>query len=77
MNRYYFNFRQGDDFAPDRIGMYLPDLDAARDEAIRTWHDLIVVAARDGDVPDCAIEITDAAGERVLTIPFGDWATLH
>ena len=36
MNKYHFNFRKGDQLTRDRIGMYLPDLDAAREEAIVT-----------------------------------------
>ena len=71
MNRYYFNFRVGDQIERDRIGMFLPTLDDARDEAIRTWSDLVEVAAAGGDLPDCAIEITDAAGEPILSMPFG------
>ena len=59
------------------IGMYLPNLDAARDEAIQTWHDLIEVAANGSELPDCAIQITDAGGEPVLTIPFSYRAHLH
>ena len=77
MNRYYFNFREGDQIERDRIGMFLPNLDAARDEAIRTWSDLVKIAASGSELPDCAIEITDAAGEAVLTIPFGDRGRLH
>ena len=77
MNRYYFNFRQGDQIERDGIGMFLPTLDDARDEAIRTWSDLAEIAASGSELPDCAIEITDAAGEAVLTIPFGDKARLH
>jgi len=77
MNRYYFNFREGEEIVRDRVGMYLPNLDAARDEAIRIWHDLVEVAAHGGDLPDCAIQIADSDGEPVLTIPFGDRATLH
>ena len=77
MNRYYFNFRQGDQIERDRIGMFLPTLDNARDEAIRTWSDLVEFAATSGDLPDCAIEITDAAGEAVLVIPFGYRAQLQ
>jgi len=57
--------------------MYLPNLDAARDEAIRTWHHLVEVAAHGGDLPDCAIQIADVNGDPVLTIPFGDGATRH
>jgi hypothetical protein len=77
MNRYYFNFREGDEIERDRIGMFLPNLDAAREEAIRTWSDLVEVAAQGGDLPDCAIQIEDGGGEPVLTIPFGDGAPLH
>jgi len=32
MNRYHFNYREGDEIAPDRIGIWLPNLAAARDE---------------------------------------------
>lgn len=77
MNRYYFHFREGDEIALDRIGMYLPSLDAARDEAVRTWQDLLEVAADGGELSDCAIQIADAGGESVLTIPFGYGAHLH
>jgi len=77
MNKYYFNFREGDSVERDRIGMYLPNLDAARDEAIRTWNDLIEIVANGGELPDCAIQITDASGDPVLTIPFGYGALLN
>jgi acetyl/propionyl-CoA carboxylase alpha subunit len=50
--------------------MYLPDLDEARNEALRTFHDLLMVAERSGESPaDCEIQIADATGEPVLTIP--------
>ena len=77
MNRYYFNFREADHIERDRIGMFLPNLDAAGDEAISTWSDLVAIAASGGELPDCAIEITDAAGEPVLTIPFGHGTRLQ
>jgi hypothetical protein len=77
MNKYHFNYREGDETAPDRIGMWLPNLSAARDEAVRTWRDIVEVAMQDGELPDCAIEITDATGAPVLTVPFGYGARLH
>ena len=77
MNRYYFNFRHGNEIERDQIGMFLPTLDHARDEAIRTWSDLVELAANGGELPDCSIEITDAAGTPVLTIPFSHRARLH
>jgi hypothetical protein len=73
MNRYFFNFRKGDEISPDRIGMYLPDLDAARDEAVRTCLDLIDVAEHTGEgLRECELQVADASGEPVLRIPLRD-----
>ncbi len=74
MNKYYFNFRKGDQVTLDGIGMYLPDLNAAREEAVVTWLDLQAVAAEAGELLDCAIEVADAGQERILTVPFGSGA---
>ncbi|HSC18909.1 MAG TPA: hypothetical protein VLC74_08345 [Rhizomicrobium sp.] len=70
MNRYYFNFREGGDIARDRIGMYLPDIEAARDLALRTCQDLAAALAEYGDdVNDGEMQVADASGEPVLRIP--------
>ena len=70
MNRYFFNFRMGDEISPDRIGMYLRDLDEARDEAVRTFRDLIDIAGQAGEpVRDCELQVADASGEPVLIFP--------
>jgi hypothetical protein len=78
MHRYFFNFRQGDDIARDRIGMHLPNLDAARAEALYAWRQVVALATHSGDVPeDCEIQIADESGETVLSIPFGERTRLH
>ena len=70
VNRYFFNFRKGEQLSRDWVGMYLPDLDDAKDEAIRTCCDLMMIANSTGEVAsDCKIEVADASGEPVLTIP--------
>jgi len=70
MNRYFFNFRHGDEIVRDCLGMYLHDLEEARDEAIRTRNDLMAVAELAGELPcDCEVQVADASGEPVLTIP--------
>jgi hypothetical protein len=69
MPRYYFNVRDGRDVDEDEEGVELPDLEAARAEALAT-----VAELRDELGPDAArieLEITDDAGRRLLTIPFG------
>lgn len=78
MHRYFFNFRKGDEVSPDRIGMHLPSLDAARAEALHAWRHVIALAAHSGEIPDdCEIQIADDSGETVLSIPFGERSWLH
>jgi len=78
MRRYYFNFRKGDKISRDRIGMHLPNIDAAREEAIYTWRDVLATAAMAREAPfDCEIQITDDSGETVLSIPTGHSVRLH
>jgi hypothetical protein len=58
--------------------MYLPDLDAARAEAVSVLRDLVFVAQHTEEAPqDCEIQITDAGGETVLSLPFEDPGTVH
>jgi hypothetical protein len=73
VNRYFFNFRKGDEISRDWVGMYLHDLEEARQEALRTRRELLPLAIEAGEAPceDCEIQIADASGEPVLTIPFG------
>lgn len=78
VNRYFFNFRQGDAVSRDEMGMFLPDLDAAREEALNTCHDLAFVAQEAGEVSDDGeIEIADASGEAVLRIPIIEQCLKH
>ena len=71
MNRYHFNFRCGDQLFPDRFGMYLPSDEDAFEEAIRTGGDLSALANQTGEKHDSAIEIMDADGTMIGTIPLG------
>jgi hypothetical protein len=78
MHRYFFNFRKGDEISRDWIGMHLPNIDAARTEAVDAWRHVVAMAAHDGEVPDdCEIQIVDDSGETVLSIPLGDRLRLH
>jgi hypothetical protein len=78
MRRYYFNFRKGDEISPDRRGMWLPDLGAARNEVVQTWGDLMAVAFLAGETPfDCEYEIADDSGETLLTIPLAERTLLN
>ena len=70
MNRYFFNFRKGDELSSDNVGMYLQSLEQARQEAIRTCRDIALIAECSGEDPsDCEIEVADSSGDRVLKVP--------
>jgi hypothetical protein len=73
MSRYFFNFRQGDNYSSDEEGCdfdsmeqaYLAAFGAAQD----MWRDLLVARK---DPLACAFEITDANGRELLLLPFGE-----
>jgi hypothetical protein len=78
VNRYFFNFRQGDVVARDELGMFLPDLEAAREQAMHTCYDLAFVARAAGEIErDGELEVTDASGERILRIPITEHCVAH
>lgn len=73
VKQYYFNLRKGDVVSRDRIGMHLPDLDAARAEALRMWQDVVEIARHSGEaMADAEIQIADSSGEIVLAIALGE-----
>ncbi|HLM39355.1 MAG TPA: hypothetical protein VK434_07130 [Microvirga sp.] len=67
MPRYFFNIRDGYDVDEDEEGVELPDIEAARAEALATveelWDEL-------KDAGNIELEITDESGRRLLTVPF-------
>jgi hypothetical protein len=67
MPRFFFNIRDGYDVDEDDEGIELPDIEAARAEAIATVEEL-----RDelSDAGNIELEIVDEAGRRLLTVPF-------
>jgi hypothetical protein len=67
MPRYFFNIRDGYDVDEDEEGIELPDLDAARAEALATVEELRDELADAGNIE---LEITDETGRRLLTVPF-------
>jgi hypothetical protein len=74
--RYFFNARSENGLTRDEEGLDLPDVKAARGEALKAaeqlWGDLSADIAR----KDMAIEVTDEAEQTVLTVPFTE-AAVH
>ena len=78
MRRFYFNFRKGDEISVDRRGMWLPNENTARKEAIQLWGTLLAVAIVTGDPPEeCEYEISNDNGDTVATIPLGACGGVH
>lgn len=69
MPRYFFNLRDGYDVDEDDEGVELPDLEAARAEALATVEELREELAAT-EAAGIQLEITDDTGRRLLTVPF-------
>lgn len=67
MPRYFFNIRDGHDLDEDEEGVELPDLEAAKAEALATVEELREELADAGNIE---LEIADETGRRLLTVPF-------
>jgi hypothetical protein len=79
MPRYFLSLRyrsNGDGLAVDEEGDDLPDPGDLREHVVDTARDLMRFARVDGirNWHDCAFEVTDEAGQIVLTLPFADAA---
>ena len=70
MPMYYFHIRDGDHLEPDPDGTELPDLDAARTEALKVAQELMAEVANLGR--RAVIEIADGGGQTILSVPFSD-----
>jgi hypothetical protein len=70
MPRFFFNLRDGYDLDEDDEGIELPDVEAARAEAIATVEELREELSGDMASGNLELEVTDEDGERVLSVPF-------
>ena len=70
MPRYFFHIRRNGEVIEDGEGMEIPDLDAARDEALASSGDAAFQAFRDKHFnPGDQIEVVNQAGRVVLIFP--------
>ena|SRR5688500_18276661 len=72
MPRFFFHIRDGATL-DDPDGMFLPDVRAARLEAVRSARDIMADDLRRGRIHLSSwIEVTDAQGEPIFAVPFGE-----
>lgn len=75
---YFFNQRFNGELGVDAVGMDLPDIEAARRRAVELAREIMCDELVGGEVVlDRSIEVTDAAGQVVLSLPFADVARLR
>ena len=68
MPRFFFDIHDGEDFTPDRQGVDLDDLDAAKDEARKALRDVIWDELPVGDRRDFTVDVKNTAGEIVWRV---------
>lgn len=73
MPHYHFNLHNSIGFVADEEGQDLPDLDAARTEALRNARGIMAEEVRVGRL-DLAgkLEVVDGGGASLLTIAFAE-----
>jgi enamine deaminase RidA (YjgF/YER057c/UK114 family) len=72
MPRYFRHIRHDGQIIQDPEGIDLPDLEAARAEAIQEIRDILAEAVKSGtdDMIDDALVLTDETGRVLTIIPF-------
>ena len=71
MTRFYFHVRDGDALRKDTIGVDLPSVDAAREEALASARDILADEIRHGEALDRRrFEVWDEAGVPHFILPF-------
>jgi len=78
MARYHFHIINGGGTSEDAEGQELPDLEAARAAAIEGVRSLVSEEARLGQIDlSGRIDIADADGNILLSVPFNDAVELR
>ena len=68
MPRFFFDIHDGEVFAPDRQGVELEGLEAAKEEARKALRDIIWDEMTDGDRRDFTVDVKNTAGEIVWRV---------
>lgn len=73
MPRYFFHVREGGELSQDREGQELPDVEAARREAVNTGREILgEKLLHGGALNNRAIEIADETGHIVEVVNIND-----
>lgn len=73
MKRFFLHIRDGTTLIEDLEGSVLPNVEAAREEAMQAAREIIASKILSGEVVDGqTFEITDETGAMCATLPFKD-----
>jgi len=68
MPRFFFDIHDGEKFTPDRQGLDLDDLEAAKAEAKKTLSEIVKDEMPDGNRRDFTVDVKDVAGQIVWRV---------
>jgi hypothetical protein len=68
MPRFFFDIHDGEDFTPDRQGLELDGLEAAKAEAKKTLPEIVKDEMPEGDRRDFTVDVKNAAGQIVWRV---------
>jgi hypothetical protein len=68
MPRFFFDIHDGEAFTPDREGLDLDGLEAAKEEAKKTLTEIVKDEMPDGDRRDFTVDVKNAAGQIVWRV---------
>jgi hypothetical protein len=68
MPRFFFDIHDGEKFTPDRQGVELEGLEAAKREAKKAVRDIIWDAMPEGDRRDFTVDVKNVAGQIVWRV---------
>jgi hypothetical protein len=68
MPRFFFDIHDGKNFTPDRQGLDLEGLEAAKAEAKKALPDIVRDEMPDGDRRDFTVDVKDVAGRIVWRV---------
>jgi hypothetical protein len=68
MPRFFFDIHDGETFTPDRQGVELDGLEAAKAEAKKTLPEIVKDEMPEGDRRDFTVDVKSAAGQIVWRV---------
>lgn len=71
MAKYYFHIRNGEEFVEDVEGIFMLDIAAVQEEAVKAAREMVAdLVIRGQQIDEKRFEVEDEKGDIVLILPF-------